>query len=320
MTMARPRALRWNATALLALAFCTIWSSAFVVTKIGLTSAPPLTLATVRFLTAGPLMLTLAAILGYDLDLPPRRLLTVAAIGLCNNTLYLGLTFVALKTVSAGFVAVIASTNPLLISTLAYLVLAERMTLGKVIGLALGMVGVAIVLQHRLTLGIDDPAGILLAVLGVAALAAGTVLFKATETRSNLLVVNGLQVTIGGAALLPMAIVLESGQPAVFDANFLFSVVYLGLVVSVGGTFIWFTLLRRSTASAAGSYHFLNPVLGLLFGAAVVGETVSWWDLVGVIPIVGGILLITVGWEFKSCASRNQTSPGPKGTALEARQ
>jgi drug/metabolite transporter (DMT)-like permease len=68
---------------------------------------------------------------------------------------------------------------------------------------------------------------------------------------------------------------------------------YLVLVVSVFTFMLWFHLLTVSGATAASSYHFLMPPLGVLFGWLLLGERVAWPDLLGILPVAIGIYLVT---------------------------
>lgn len=278
---------------ILAVTFCVLWSSAFVATKIGLLSSPPLLLACFRFLIAGPLMIIMALAIKPK-DLPGfRSLALLVVLGILNNTLYLGLTFVALENVSASFVSVIASMNPLITVVLAHFFLKEKMTLRKAIGLIAGLAGVVFIMQHRIGMQIDAPIGIGLAFAGVTSFVFGTILFKKAKLENNLLIINGVQVLVGGMALLPIALFSEKVSDIRFDHNFILALTYLVVFVSMGGTLLWFWLLREGTASAASSWHFLNPALGMFFGWVVLGEKTVWSDYLGLVPIVIGILLVT---------------------------
>lgn len=276
-----------------AVTFCVLWSSAFVATKIGLSSSPPLLLASFRFLIAGPLMILMALAI-QPRDIPGlRSLALLAVLGILNNTLYLGLTFVALESVSAGLVSVIASMNPLITVALAHFFLKEKMTVRKASGLIAGLAGVVFIMRHRIGMQIDAPIGIGLAFAGVTSFVFGTMLFKKGKLENSLLMINGVQVLVGGVVLLPIALLFEKVGAIRFDHNFIWALAYLVVFVSMGGTLVWFRLLREGTASAASSWHFLNPALGMFFGWIVLGEKTVWSDYLGLVPIVIGILLVT---------------------------
>jgi drug/metabolite transporter (DMT)-like permease len=71
------------------------------------------------------------------------------------------------------------------------------------------------------------------------------------------------------------------------------AVLYLALAVSIFAFLLWFYILKASGATAASSYHFLMPPLGMLFGWLLLGEHVSPLDLLGIVPVVLGIYLVT---------------------------
>jgi drug/metabolite transporter (DMT)-like permease len=159
------------------------------------------------------------------------------------------------------------------------------MTWRKAVGLLLGFGGVALIVWHRLALGGDSLRGILFTVAGLLALVGGTLVFKLYAPKDGLWIGNGVQSLAAGIASLPFALTFES----VGDT----SVLYLGLAVSIFAFLLWFYILKASGATAASSYHFLMPPLGMLFGWLLLGERVSPLDLLGIVPVVLGIYLVT---------------------------
>ncbi len=274
-------------------AFCILWSSAFAAAKIAVRDCPPLTLLTIRFLIAGALMLGLAAASGRW-KLPSRRdLAALVLLGVLNNALYLGLSWSGMTTVSSAFTAVLISTNPLLIGVLAGPMLGERLSWRKMLGLCLGLAGVALVLRSRLTGMQEDLHGTLLVTGGLVALVAGTLLYKRLKPTSGLWTSTGIQSLAGAAALLPFALATESLGDARLTTSLIWSMAYMIVAVSMGGYYLWFMILGRASATSASALHFLMPPLGLLFGWVVLREPVSWLDLLGIVPIAFGIWLAT---------------------------
>ncbi len=99
-------------------------------------------------------------------------------IGIANNALYLGLGYIGLKTISAGLNALIVSANPVFVAVLAAMFLGEQITWQKVVGLLLGVAGVALIVAHRMSAGTDSPIGIAFSVGALVSIVAGTILFK----------------------------------------------------------------------------------------------------------------------------------------------
>jgi drug/metabolite transporter (DMT)-like permease len=290
-----PRHTTW---ALIAL-FCVLWSSAFAAAKIALHDCPPLTLLTIRFFIAGALMLAWSAATRSLPRMRPREVLQLALLGILNSGLYLALSWSGMKTVSSAFAAILISSNPLLIGVLAGPLLGERMDARKLVGLCLGLAGVVIVLHSRLSNlsgGMhEDVRGTLLVAGGLLSLVAGTLAFKRFKPAAPIWTATGVQSVAAGAAVLPFAWHGESLAQIQLTHSLFWSMSYSIVAVSIGGYALWFTILSRNSATSASALHFLMPPLGLFFGWLVLGEAVSWPDMLGIVPIAIGIWLVTRG-------------------------
>jgi drug/metabolite transporter (DMT)-like permease len=273
--------------------FCVLWSAAFAVAKVAVIDCPPLLLLTGRFLVAGVLILGIAVARRTPWTLSRPDLFFFAIVGIANQALYLGLGYIGIQEISAGLSTLIASSNPILIAVLAVFLLGERMTWRKVVGLLLGFGGVAFIVSHRLSLGGDSVRGILFTIGGLLALVGGTLIFKLFAPKDGLWLGNGVQSLAAGIASLPFALTFESVGDIVPSWRLLAAVLYLGLAVSIFAFLLWFYILKASGATAASSYHFLMPPLGMLFGWLLLGEHVSPLDLLGIVPVVLGIYLVT---------------------------
>jgi drug/metabolite transporter (DMT)-like permease len=273
--------------------FCLLWSFAFVAGKIGVTDCPPLLLLTARFSLAGILILGISALRGEGWQLSWRDLLVFAILGLANNALYLGLGYTGLQTVSAGLGGLVVSANPVFTAVLAAAFLGEALTWRKMSGLLLGIAGVTFIVWHRLSVGTDQLHGILFTLASLASIVAGTVLFKMMAPKGSLWVGNGIQNLAGGLALLPFAFTLSDVGDIVPSARLVGSFAFLVLGGSILAYLLWFHLLNACGATAASSYHFLMPPLGMLFAFLVLGEHVEIRDLLGIVPVALGVYLVT---------------------------
>jgi drug/metabolite transporter (DMT)-like permease len=273
--------------------FCLLWSFAFVAGKIGVTDCPPLILLAARFSLAGILILGISALRSEQWNLSWRDAAVFAVLGVANNALYLGLGYTGLKTVSAGLGGLIVSANPVFIAMLAALFLGEVLTWRKAAGLLLGMVGVAFIVWHRMSVGSDHPEGILFTLASLASIVVGTILFKVLAPKGSLWIGNGIQNIAGGLAVMPFAFTLSSVGDIVPSARLLGAFAFLVLGGSILAYLLWFHLLKVCGATAASAYHFLMPPLGMLFAFLVLGEHVELRDLLGIVPVALGIYLVT---------------------------
>jgi drug/metabolite transporter (DMT)-like permease len=288
--MSRPT---FNSLPLYIVVFCLLWSFAFVAGKTAVTYCPPLILLAARFSLAGVLILGITALRGERWSLSLRDTLAFAVIGIANNALYLGLGYTGLKTVSAGLGGLIVSANPVFTAVFAALLLNEQLTWRKIAGLLLGIVGVGMIVWHRMAVGTDSLHGILFTLASLASIVLGTILFKLLAPQGSLWIGNGVQNIAAGIVLIPFAFTLSSVNDIVPNWQLLSSFAFLTLGGSVLAYVIWFHLLRVCGATAASAYHFLMPPLAMMFAWIVLGEHVAFRDLLGVVPVALGIYLVT---------------------------
>lgn len=273
--------------------FCLLWSLAFSVAKIAIVDCPPLILLTVRFLIAGGIVLAAAPVVSGWPRLSMRDVAVFSALGIANQAAYLGLSYVGMRTVSSGLTALIISANPVLTAIIAALVLRERMTWNKVLGLLLGLGGVAFIVQSRISSGVEHWEGIGFVLAALVCLVAGTILFKLLAPTGDLWVGNGVQSLAAGIALAPFALATEHLQDIVPTWRLLSAFAYLIVGVSLIAYLLWFRVLRLFGATAATSYYFLMPPLGMLFGWLLLGEPIEVADMLGIVPVAFGIYLVT---------------------------
>jgi drug/metabolite transporter (DMT)-like permease len=214
-------------------------------------------------------------------------------LGIANNALYLGLGYTGLQTVSAGLGGLIVSANPVFTAGLAALLLGEGMTWRKASGLLLGIIGVTLIVWHRLSVGTDSLHGIMFTLASLASLVAGTILFKLLAPKGSLWIGNGVQNLAAGIVLTPVALTFADVHAIDFTPGLIGAFAFLVLGGSILGYWLWFHLLKVCGATAASAYHFLMPPLGMLFAYLVLGEHVEARDLLGIIPVVFGIYLVT---------------------------
>ncbi|HXB76970.1 MAG TPA: DMT family transporter, partial [Bradyrhizobium sp.] len=201
--------------------------------------------------------------------------------------------YTGLKTVSAGLGGLIVSANPVFTAVFAALVLNEQLTWRKVAGLALGVLGVGLIVWHRLSVGTDSLYGILFTFASLASIVAGTILFKLLAPKGSLWIGNGVQNLSAGIVLLPFAFTQADFGEIAPNLHLLGAFAFLTLGGSILAYALWFHLLRVCGATAASAYHFLMPPLGMLFAWAVLGEHVEFRDLLGIVPVAIGIYLVT---------------------------
>ncbi|MCU0853689.1 MAG: DMT family transporter [Rhodobacteraceae bacterium] len=275
---------------LMGLAFAFMWSSAFTSARMIVADAPPVAALSLRFLISGLIGVGIALALGQSWRLTPAQWRATVIFGICQNALYLGLNFVAMQTVEASLAAIIASTLPLMVAVAAWAVFGETLRPLAIAGLVAGFAGAALIMGSRLTGGVDLQ-GVILCVLGAMALTLATLSVRGASSGGNVLMIVGLQMLIGSAALAPVALLTET-----LEVNWTWRLAaafaYTTLVPGLAATVVWFMLVNRIGATRAATFHFLNPFFGVAVAAAFLGETLGPIDIAGVAIIAAGILAV----------------------------
>lgn len=279
------------------LAFALMWSSAFTSARIIVADASPLAALTLRYLVSGLLGVAIARALGQSWHLTPAQWRATIIFGILQNAVYLGLNFVAMQTIQASVAAIIASTMPLLVALAGWAFLGERLKPLAAAGLVAGTLGVGLIMGSRITGGVDLM-GLLLCGIGVIALTIATLAVRGATSGGNFLMIVGLQMLVGCAALALATAVFETPQVTPswpLAAAFL----YTTLVPGLAATFVWFWLVNRIGATRAATFHFLNPFFGVAIAALLLGEALGAQDVLGVAIITLGILAVQLSRQSK---------------------
>lgn len=276
---------------LMGLAFALMWSSAFTSARMIVVDAPPLAALFLRFLLSGLMGVGIALALGQHWrGLDRRQWRGILIFGLCQNALYLGLNFVAMQRIEASLAAIIASSMPLLVALANWRIFRERLPLLGVAGLVAGFVGVAFIMGERLSGG-ADPVGVAMCLIAALALAFATLAVRGASSGGNILMIVGLQMLVGSAALLPVSLAMETWTITPTPRLF-WAFAYTTIVPGLAATWVWFKLVGRIGATRSATFHFLNPFFGVLVAAAFLSEALNLTDLIGVVIIMAGILAV----------------------------
>lgn len=259
-----------------------VWGSTYLVTTQLLPGWHPLTVALLRALPAGLLLLLLVR------RLPAGVWWSRAfVLGSLNFSIFWVALFVSAYRLPGGVAATVGAVQPLVVIVLARLVLGTPVAARGVAAAVAGMGGVAMmVLAPGAAL---DPLGVLAGLGGAAAMAAGTVMSRRWSTDVPPLVVTAWQMAAGGLLLLPVALVLAPVPAAPTAAN-LAGLAWLGVAGGAATYVLWFRGIGRLGPTAVAPLGLLSPATAVLLGWLVVGETLTAVQLLG-LAIVGASIL-----------------------------
>ncbi len=271
-------------------AFVVMWSSAFTSARIIVADAPALAALSVRFLLSGIVGVGLARALGQSWVFTGRQWRAIVIFGLCQNAAYLGLYFLAMRSVEASLASVLASSMPLVVALLSTIFLRELPRPIAVLGLVIGFLGVLLIMGTRLSSG-SDLVGVFMCVVGTVALAVATLAVRSVGAGANVLMVVGLQSLIGSAVLALLSPLVDT-YTLNLSTSLVVAMLYTTFVPGLLATWIWFKLVERIGTIKGAAFHFLNPFFGVAIAALMLGEHVNGWDIVGVATIMIGILAV----------------------------
>jgi drug/metabolite transporter (DMT)-like permease len=272
------------------LVFALIWSSAFTSARFIVADAPPMLALSLRFMISGLIGVGIARLIGQSWKLTPNQWKATIVFGICQNALYLGLNFVAMQSIEASLASIIASVMPLAVGFSGWLIFGERLSRLGILGLFVGVFGVALIMGVRLQSG-ADLLGIILCIIAVISLTIATMTMRGASSGGNLLMIVGLQMLVGSVLLVVPGLLFE--QPTVvLSSNLIIAFAYTVFMPGLVATFIWFWLVGRIGAVKAATFHFLNPFFGVTIAVIFLGESLRFSDIVGVIVIMAGILSV----------------------------
>ncbi|THD73786.1 DMT family transporter [Thalassobius vesicularis] len=272
------------------LAFALMWSSAFTSARVIVAYAPPMASLSLRFLISGLLGIAIALLLGQTFRLSRAQWRATIIFGICQNALYLGLNFIAMQTVEAGLASIIASTMPLMVALAGWIVFRDKLPVLGVIGLALGIIGVVLIMGARLEGGVDRY-GLALCFIAAAALTVATLSVRGASSGGNVMMIVGLQMLVGAVCLAVASAAFETIHVE-WNWKLVVAFFYTTLVPGLAATWVWFTLVNHIGAVKAATFHFLNPFFGVAIAAVLLGEKLGLLDVVGVVVITLGILAV----------------------------
>ena len=276
---------------LLGVGFAFIWASAFPSAKLAVQFCPPFFFLFCRFSIAGLFSIILGSYLGQSFQFDRRSLLLIAVFGLIQNGLYLGLIFLALTKIDSNVSVIIASILPLTVAFFSWVLFKTKMSLLGFSGLIVGLSGVLLIMLQRVEKEYEV-LGISLCLLGLLATTFSTLIItKIDINKSNILIVVGLQMLAGSLFLLPISYFFEVWSVS-FSMTFLFTFLYIAAFPGIIGPVIWFYLQKEIGAVKYSSFHFLVPFFGIGISYFLLGETLTFSDMVGVLIIILGLYLV----------------------------
>ena len=278
--------------------FVLMWATGFVVARLSAPHADPLTFLTIRFPIAGVIFAAIALALSAPWP-GPRQAFHATVAGAFLHGGYLGPVYWAVAHgMPAGVSALIVGLQPLMTAIIAAWLVKETIALRHWFGLAVGILGVALVVSPKLQSGFSGgitPVTTAVNVFGALSISFGTVYQKRFATALNL---------ASGGAWQYVGATLAVGIPALlmeqmrFDGSFnaWFALGWSVVVLSLGAITLLMLLIRLGDVGRVASLIFLVPGVSALMAYFLFGETLTPVQILGMAVCAGAVLIVTRKW------------------------
>jgi drug/metabolite transporter (DMT)-like permease len=278
-----------------------VWGSTYFFIKGALGGFPPFVLGAVRFIIAGVVILSWAAIKGekvFDWKLIPKS----AFSGLLMLFIGNGMVIWVEQTLPSAMAAIMVS------SAAFWFVILDKpkwktnfSDSNTILGLIFGFIGVILLFWDKIAgtsiSGDKEALGLLLLSFSVIGWAGGSLYSKYFTSASSPLVNTGWQITIAGLAFIPGMFLLHELDN--FHVNEVsrfawFSLVYLITMGSIAAYSAYVWLLTVRPATQVSTYAYVNPVVAVLLGVIFAGEKITFFPVLGLATILGSVLLLNL--------------------------
>jgi len=283
--------------AYLALALiCIVWGTTYTAIKYAIVDFPPFLLVGIRQTAAGLLLLLLAFGSG-KIRMPERRYIGLQALtGLATITGGNGFVTWGMQYVSSGLAAIIGSLTPVLVVLLSLAWHGKERIHGRmVMGVLLGFGGLALIFREGWQDFIRPEYrwGIAGCFASCFTWSLGTVMAKQWNSPGVSPLLNaGLQITFGGLGGFVMSFFFDTTHIIHHTIQGWLSVVYLALIGSALAFTLYMFVLKHLSATISSLYTYINPVVAILLGWALLGEALTPWEVAGMALTIVGVWIV----------------------------
>ena len=276
--------------------FVFLWSTGFIGAKYIVPYAEPFTFLTIRYVLAAAILFAIAYALKQPLKLNREQFRASFAVGMLLHVIYIGGVFYAVSLgVSAGISAVIVSIQPVLVSLLAVPLLGERLRWVQVVGLFLGVAGIALLLLPKVFQG-DYTAstslvGIFICVIALLGTSGGYLVQKKMGSDIPFLSGTGAQYAVSAIAFAVLSFATEE-QIIEWVPAFLFGLAWIVLMLSIASIVLLYGMLRTGSASKVSSLYYLVPPVAAIQAYFLFGEVIGFVGIIGMALAAIGVVLV----------------------------
>lgn len=283
------------------------WGSTYLAVKYSMQTLPPFLMAGARFLFAGAILFVIARF-SKDYEAPkPVHWKTAFVVGTFLLLGGNGGVVLAQHFISSSLTALLVATEPLWIVMLSWLWLRQGRPNWKVaLGLLIGFLGVWLLIggqpSNGTTTGYGQLIGTVAVLAGALSWATGSIYGLKSPVPKSSIMTAGMQMLAGSASLIIVGLVRgewSTFDPAAVSGASMFALGYLIVFGSLIGFTAYSWLLKNAQPSMVATYAYVNPVIAVLLGWSIAGESMSAQMLIGAFVVVVSVALITANKKSK---------------------
>ena len=275
-----------------------VWGTTYLAIRVGVHEVPPFLLAAMRFLIAGGVLYGWMIAQGEHSP-SARQWMSVSAIAFLIFVLDYGLLFWAEERVPSGVAAVMMATIPVFMALSEIIFLrTQKLTLRLTLALLIGIGGVVVLMSRSLNLSgapIDKMGALALIVASISWSLASVLTRKLTLPASKVMS-SGAQMLVGGVFLALTAATLgefRNFHPWTVSKGAWLALSYLIVAGSIIGYTAYVWLLHYESPTKVGTYAYVNPVVAVLVGYFLGGETLGPRTILGTLFVLSSVVVIT---------------------------
>jgi drug/metabolite transporter (DMT)-like permease len=285
-----------------------VWGSTFLAIRVGVREVPPLVLASMRFFVAGAVLFLWMRLTGTPS--PSRReWLAASVLAVCIFVLDYGLLFWAEQRVPSGIAAVMLATIPVFMALSEIIFLrTQRLTVRLALALLVGIGGVSVLVSRSVNIGEApiDRFGAIALVIAAMSWSIASALTRKLPLPASKVMSSGAQMLAGGILLALTAILLGEFRGfhiAAVSRGAWFALAYLIVAGSIVGFTAYVWLIHHESPTKVGTYAYVNPVVAVIVGYFLGGETVGPRTLLGTLLVLVSVVVITTTRARKPAAA-----------------
>jgi drug/metabolite transporter (DMT)-like permease len=270
-----------------------IWGASFLLIKIAVESIPPLPLATARMAVGAICLYLFLKIRGDGMPRIGKEWVPFLVLGVSYALLPAILISYGEKSMSSGLTSVLNSTVPIMTVILAHFLVDEQLTTDRAIGIAVGFIGVIMVLLPALGGGVQASlTGPIAVVLAALLIALATIYARKYQKGVPPVKTSTGMMATAAIVGLPLVVIFEEPLRMRPSTESLLALVALGVFCSAIAFLLYYWLVANRGATYASLVMFTQPPVAIILAAIFLGSVVKWTTIAGMAIILLSIAIM----------------------------